>query len=88
MERPVYEPCRYGTKTAAENGNKDHADYGGHAKGEAIVTTGLVNYWTHGEGVNERPHEWRYLGRVAQMYMCIVCQLRVTKADLKEATDA
>lgn len=47
-----------------------------------------VNYWTHGPATNKRPHEWRYLGRVAQAYQCAVCELRVSKGDLKEATDA
>jgi len=43
--------------------------------------------WTHGTGAAKRPHEWRYLGRVAQAYVCVVCQLRTSKAALKEATD-
>jgi len=47
-----------------------------------------INYWTHGTGAGQRPHEWRYLGRKAQGYHCTVCQLRVSKADLKGATDA
>lgn len=52
------------------------------------MTTEVVNYWTHGAKGSERPHEWRYLGRVAQAYHCGVCQLRVTKGELKAATDA
>jgi len=52
------------------------------------MTTETVNYWTHGSGASVRPHEWRYLGRVAQAYRCAICQLEVTKADLKAATDA
>jgi len=52
------------------------------------MTTSAVNYWTHGSDANPRPHEWRYLGRVAQGYQCTVCQLRVTKGDLKANTDA
>jgi len=52
------------------------------------MTAETVNYWTHGTGSAVRPHEWRYLGKVAQAYHCVVCQLRVTKADLKAATDA
>jgi len=47
-----------------------------------------VDYWVHGPATNRRPHEWRYLGKVAQMYHCIICQLRVSKAALKGATDA
>lgn len=45
------------------------------------------NLWTHGTGSAKRPHEWLYLGRVAQSYRCWVCQLVVTKAALKEGTD-
>ena len=52
------------------------------------MTTETVNYWTHGPANNERPHEWRYLGKLTQAYHCTVCQLRVTKAELKKATDA
>jgi len=52
------------------------------------MTNAIVNYWTHGSGANEKPHNWRYLGRVAQVYHCVVCQLRVTKSALKENTDA
>ena len=51
------------------------------------MTTKTVNYWTHWEGEAARPHEWRYLGRVAQAYVCSVCHLRVTKAELKGGTD-
>jgi len=52
------------------------------------MTTDTVNYWTHGEGPNREGHQWRYLGKKAQAYHCVVCQLRATKADLKAATDA
>lgn len=52
------------------------------------MTTETINYWTHFTGKDARPHEWRYLGRVAQAYQCAVCQLRVTKGALKAATDA
>lgn len=45
-----------------------------------------VSYWTHGDP--PVAHEWRYLGRVAQSYHCILCDLRVSKAALKRATDA
>jgi len=51
-------------------------------------TTAAANMFTHGTGAARRVHEWRYLGRVAQAYICSVCQLRVTKQALKEATDA
>ena len=47
-----------------------------------------VNYWTHGTGAAKQPHQWRYLGRLKQAYHCVVCDLRVTKAALKAATDA
>jgi len=33
-------------------------------------------------------HVWAYLGREAQLYRCKVCHQSVTKARLKEATDA
>jgi len=52
------------------------------------MTTETENIWTHGTGGAKRPHEWQYLGRVAQEYRCTVCQMRVTKAALKAATDA
>lgn len=52
------------------------------------MTTDKINYWTHGTDANPRAHEWRYLGRKLQTYHCVVCNLRVTKAALKEATDA
>jgi len=34
------------------------------------------------------PHVWDYRGRRLQTYRCRRCQLSVTKAALKEATDA
>jgi len=46
------------------------------------------NLWTHGVGTAKRPHEWRYLGRVAQMYHCVFCGIRVSKSELKAGTDA
>ncbi len=52
------------------------------------MTTETVNYWTHGPKTDMRPHEWRYLGREKQAYVCVVCQLRVTKVELKAETDA
>ena len=53
------------------------------------MTTETVNYWTHlGRDGGPDPHQWRYLGKIAQSYHCVVCQLRVTKGELKEATDA
>jgi len=52
------------------------------------MTTTAVNYWTHGTDANPRSHEWRYLGRAAQAYRCAICQLQVTKGELKAATDA
>lgn len=37
----------------------------------------------------DRPaHQWEYLGRVAQAYRCRICPVEVSKAKLKEATDA
>jgi len=47
-----------------------------------------INYWTHETPAGTEAHQWRYLGKTLQTYHCVVCQLRVTKADLKEATDA
>jgi len=52
------------------------------------MTTEKINYWTHGTAANPQLHQWRYLGRRAQAYHCVVCDLRVSKADLKENTDA
>ena len=52
------------------------------------MTAETINYWTHGTGANVRPHEWRYLGKKAQAYHCVVCQMRVSKAVFKEATDS
>jgi len=33
-------------------------------------------------------HHWSYLGKDAQAYQCDECAARITKSDLKEATDA
>jgi len=33
-------------------------------------------------------HNWEYKGKLAQAYVCIDCDLRVSKSELKEATDA
>jgi len=33
-------------------------------------------------------HDWDYKGKIAQAYVCRDCDLRVTKRELKEATDA
>jgi len=52
------------------------------------MTENDVNYWCHGTNSNPLPHVWRYLGRVAQAYQCTVCQLRVSKGELKANTDA
>lgn len=52
------------------------------------MTEEKINYYTHGSGTARRSHSWRYLGRGAQAYMCMECELRVTKGALKEATDA
>jgi len=52
------------------------------------MTTETTSIWTHGTGAAKRPHEWQYLGRKAQEYRCAVCQLRVSKTDLKAETDA
>jgi len=53
-----------------------------------VSDTSDTNYYTHGTGAAKAPHAWRYMGRVAQAYICTVCQLHVSKADLKAATDA
>jgi len=47
---------------------------------------GKPNYWTH--GTPAQPHSWRYLGKRAQAYHCGVCDMRVSKPELKGATDA
>jgi len=47
-----------------------------------------INYWTHETPAGVLPHQWEYLGRKAQGYRCVICQLRVTKSELKVATDA
>ena len=52
------------------------------------MTSETESIWTHGTGVAKRPHEWQYLGRVAQSYRCVVCQLTVGKSELKAKTDA
>jgi len=49
------------------------------------MTTELVNYYACGKPL--APHHWRYRGKEAQAYICMACQLTVTKRDLKEATD-
>jgi len=52
------------------------------------MTTEGQSYWVHGSANNRQPHQWRYLGRKAQAYHCIVCDMRASKAALKENTDA
>lgn len=52
------------------------------------MTTENQNFWTHTTGAGAAPHQWRYLGKVAQAYHCVVCDLRVSKAKLKRETDA
>jgi len=54
------------------------------AEAEADVK---FSYFTHGTGAGRRAHVWRYLGKSAQAYMCMECELRVTKIALKAATD-
>lgn len=39
-------------------------------------------------GQLEASHEWIYQGRRTQLYRCGVCHSFITKADLKEGTDA
>ena len=51
------------------------------------MTTETANYWTHGSGAAKRPHNWRYLGK-DNGYHCIECDMRCSKRELKEATDA
>lgn len=37
----------------------------------------------------DRPaHQWEYLGRARQAYRCRICPMQVSKAKLKEFTDA
>jgi len=52
------------------------------------MTTREINYWTHETREGTEAHQWRYLGKTLQTYHCVVCQLRVSKADLKGNTDA
>lgn len=33
-------------------------------------------------------HAWSYLGERSQLYACTLCAVRITKRELKEATDA
>ena len=51
-------------------------------------TDTAVSFYTHGTGASKALHSWRYLGKAAQAYHCLGCDLRVTKGDLKGATDA
>lgn len=52
------------------------------------MTTEGVNYYTHGTGNARRRHDWRYLGKEKQAYVCMECELRVTKLELRAGTDA
>ncbi len=52
------------------------------------MTTEKINYWTHGTAANPQVHQWRYLGKRIAVYHCVICDLRVTKNELKGATDA
>ena len=49
------------------------------------MTTETVDYW---RCKDKSLHVWQYLGRVSQAYRCTGCLLRVTKGELKGATDA
>jgi len=53
-----------------------------------MLTNETIDYNTHAAVGGPQPHSWRYLGRGRQAYRCVICQLLVMKADLKEATDA
>ena len=53
-----------------------------------MTTESPDNIWTHGTGAAKAPHQWEYLGRVAQAYRCRTCPLRVSKAEMKVKTDA
>jgi len=55
---------------------------------EEVVVDPKINYYTHGTGAARRAHAWRYMGKRSQSYICMECELRVTKRELKEATDA
>ena len=52
------------------------------------MTADAESIWTHDVDGVSRPHEWQYLGRKAQAYRCWVCQVTVTKSELKAKTDA
>lgn len=44
-----------------------------------------MDYWRCENG---ELHDWEYLGRTVQAYRCRGCQVKVSKADFKAATDA
>lgn len=49
------------------------------------MTTTQIDYRRCEDG---RRHVWEYKGKLAQAYICLDCDLRVSKAGLKGATDA
>lgn len=44
--------------------------------------------WDCGTATRRGPHEWAYLGKVAQKYRCNRCHEIVTKAVMRELTNA
>ena len=54
-----------------------------------MTTEKAVDYRFCATGVKKgERHHWIYKGKVSQIYECWNCALRVTKVDLKGATDA
>jgi len=52
--------------------------------GRDDIVDQLVDYWFHGA---KQPHNWTYRGKNLG-YRCVTCGLRVSKEELKAATDA
>jgi len=51
--------------------------------------TTTINYWRCETGPKTGDvHAWLYRGKVTQKYYCTACGITVTKAELKEHTDA
>ena len=87
MERKVYGPGRYGIEASTQDRYEDHADNWWNAEGEEMSTEADImrSFWRCESG---EKHDWEYMGKTAQVYRCRGCQLRVTKAEMKQATDA
>lgn len=54
-----------------------------------MVNEAVINYWLCETGpYTGHPHDWLYRGKEAQRYLCRTCQISVTKAALREHTNA